>query len=581
MSKLNEHTIADLLDFEMDEDEMSILSESEFSDLEADEENFFSEFDVPNYNIDYNSLDDIMDWPVECVENTDVLPTSTNNIHVDQDPIIISVPHISLLDNSLVNTRSKRNSANSTPSSSDQTTSVFHTTVNFDTPRTWISGKDNDFCENPPPFLGDNNMSYECKTPFEFFMKIFPEKLFMKIAMESNIYAANNNRSNFKLTVNELKTYLGLNIAMTYLRYPQLRIYWSSVEGIKIPFIADNMTNNRFEEIKRNLHFASDEERVKGNGYWRVRPVLDILHQTFHEANDNSEHQAIDEMMIPFKGRNSLKQYLRNKPKKWEFKVWARAGVSGYIYCFEMHQGSDKSKRSKFGPTGDSVLRLCYDIHNLNIKLFMDNLFTLLPLLTELKNNGIFVLGTLRLNRVKNIQSYLVAGKLLPRGASSVATSNDNISVVRWVDNKEVHTISTYAGALPEDETKRFDRKTKQFIQVSRPFSVQQYNMFMGGVDMMDRMISHYAHLFKNKKWYHRIFFYFLNVSIVNAWIIYKKKTNNNMSLLNFKAEIATSLIAFNKTTSKKRGRPGVTDEYIPLKKRVVTKTLNVIRYLT
>jgi len=37
----------------------------------------------------------------------------------------------------------------------------------------------------------------------------------MKIAMESNIYAANNNRSNFKLTVNELKTYLGINIAMT------------------------------------------------------------------------------------------------------------------------------------------------------------------------------------------------------------------------------------------------------------------------------------------------------------------------------------------------------------------------------
>jgi len=104
--------------------------------------------------------------------------------------------------------------------------------------------------------------------------------------------------------------------------------------------------------------------------------------------------------------------------------------------------------------------------------------------------------------------------------------------------------------------------------------------MFMGGVDMMDRMISHYAHLFKNKKWYHRIFFHFLNVSIVNAWIIYKKKTNNNMSLLNFKAEVATSLIVFNKTTSKKRGRPGATDEYIPLKKLVVTKTSNVIRYL-
>lgn len=205
MSKLNEHVIADLLDFEMDEDEMSIPSGSEFSDQEEDEDNFFSEFDIQNYNTNNNCYDDIMDWPVECVENTDVLLTSTKNIHVDQYPIIISVPHISLLNTSPVKTRSKRNSANSTPLSSDQTIPLFHTTVNVDTPRTWISGKDNDFCENPQLFLGDNNMLHECETPFKFFMKIFPEKLFMKIAMESNIYAANNNRSNFKLTVNELE----------------------------------------------------------------------------------------------------------------------------------------------------------------------------------------------------------------------------------------------------------------------------------------------------------------------------------------------------------------------------------------
>lgn len=99
-------------------------------------------------------------------------------------------------------------------------------------------------------------------------MKLFLEKLFTKIASESNIYAINNNRLNIKLNVNELKTYLGLNISMKYLRYPQLRIlYWSSFEGIRIPFVADNMTNSRFEEIKRNLHFSSDEERKKNDKY--------------------------------------------------------------------------------------------------------------------------------------------------------------------------------------------------------------------------------------------------------------------------------------------------------------------------
>ncbi|GFS85859.1 hypothetical protein NPIL_346571 [Nephila pilipes] len=35
-----------------------------------------------------------------------------------------------------------------------------------------------------------------------------------------------------------------------------------------------------------------------------------------------NEMQAIDESMIPFKGRSSLKQYIPNKPIKRGYKVW-------------------------------------------------------------------------------------------------------------------------------------------------------------------------------------------------------------------------------------------------------------------
>lgn len=59
----------------------------------------------------------------------------------------------------------------------------------------------------------------------------------------------------------------------------------------------------------------------------------------------------------------------------------------------------------------------------------------------------------------------------------------------------------------------------------------------MGGVDLMDRMIAHYPHGFKNKKWYLRVFFHFLNVSIVNSWIIYREQCSD-IPLLNFKASL-------------------------------------------
>lgn len=57
-----------------------------------------------------------------------------------------------------------------------------------------------------------------------------------------------------------------------------------------------------------------------------------------------------------------------------------------------------------------------------------------------------------------------------------------------------------YASAIPEDTTKCYNCKEKNIINVVCPYSVQQYNMFMGGVDIMDRMVSHYAHAFKDKK---------------------------------------------------------------------------------
>lgn len=95
--------------------------------------------------------------------------------------------------------------------------------------------------------------------------------------------------------------------------------------------------------------------------------------------------------------------------------------------------------------------------------------------------------------------------------------------------------ISTYAGAEPEDTVTRYDRKEKKHVEVSRPFAIKEYNKFMGGVDLVDRMIAHYPHGFKSKKWYLRVFFHLLNMSIINSWILYRKYFNN-MPLVTFKA---------------------------------------------
>lgn len=106
----------------------------------------------------------------------------------------------------------------------------------------------------------------------------------------------------------------------------------------------------------------------------------------------------------------------------------------------------------------------------------------------------------------------------------------------------------------------------KKKIEISRPFAIQEYNKFMGRVDMMDRMIAHYPHGFKNCKWYLRIFFHLLNMSIVNSWILYRKNVDENIPLLNFKASIVWTMLELEK--ANKRGRKSNSKEQKAQKKK-------------
>jgi len=101
----------------------------------------------------------------------------------------------------------------------------------------------------------------------------------------------------------------------------------------------------------------------------------------------------------------------------------------------------------------------------------------------------------------------------------------------------------------------------------------------MRGVDMMDRMITHYPHTFKNRKWYLRIFFHLVNMAIVNSWILYRKSVDGNMSLLNFKGSIVWTMLELQK--AKKRGRRSNSmDQKTPPIKRKYKKSIPTeIRY--
>lgn len=246
----------------------------------------------------------------------------------------------------------------------------------------------------------------------------------------------------------------------------------------------------------------------------------------------------------------------------------------GYAHKFEIYSGQENLEKvpgePDLGATGNVVVRLLRGVPRMiNHIIYFDNFYTSLPLVYFLAKQGIHTVGTVQQNRIPNNKlpdRKTFMKKSVPRGSyeERVSTLDGvDMSCVAWKDNKVVTLLSTYAGALPVTEVSRYDKAKKETIGITFPFIVQEYNKYMGGVDLMDSFLGRNHITIRSKKWYLRIFFHLLDLAVINAWVIYRKNAmernhhkKNLLTMSQFRNELA--FVLCNKGTSKetKRGRP-------------------------
>ena len=71
-----------------------------------------------------------------------------------------------------------------------------------------------------------------------------------------------------------------------------------------------------------------------------MRTIIDHLNKLLQATYSNEPKQSIDEHMTKFKGRSSIRRYLKMKPIKWGFKWWFRcASSNSYLYEFDLYLG--------------------------------------------------------------------------------------------------------------------------------------------------------------------------------------------------------------------------------------------------
>ena len=179
------------------------------------------------------------------------------------------------------------------------------------------------------------------------------------IANQTNSYSTQKDPHKLiDVSKSEIDQFIGTLFFTSVYGLPHTEMYCGT--ETRISQVADVMSRNRWQAIKTNIHLndnsTSDQTTDKLFKLW---PFIDSLSNNLQKI-PIYEKVCVDEQIIPFKGRHSLKVYVKNKPKKWGYKVFALCDCSGVLLNFEIDTGKEEhdSELPDVGVCGNVVLQM-------------------------------------------------------------------------------------------------------------------------------------------------------------------------------------------------------------------------------
>ena len=151
----------------------------------------------------------------------------------------------------------------------------------------------------------------------------------------------------------------------------------------------------------------------------------------------------------------------------------------------------------------------------------MDNLYSSPTLFKLLSERGLGACGTVREDR-RGMPKELFKPKM-KKGEVKTAMLDGKVQAIKWMDKRAVRVLTTIHDTSMVPKRRRSRLAPGGTEEVMKAKAVEEYNQHMGGVDKSDQLLSYYGFSHRTVKWWRRAFFHLLDLSVVNAYILYRQ----------------------------------------------------------
>ena len=370
-------------------------------------------------------------------------------------------------------------------------------------------------------------------TPFQLLQCFLPRSLMEEFAQHTNAAAPHDWRPT---TAAELYAFIGAHLFMGIDRLPRTELYWSATFGH--PLLTSLFSRDRFRQLLRFFRVvAPDEDAAARDPLPHIRSLAVKLNASFEAHAAPSQRLALDEAMVAYKGRATIKQYIPSKPHKWGYKIYCLSSED-YLLRFEIYAG--KEERSADGATYDIVMRMLRGYEDKAHILFTDNWFTSPALLLALKHKGIRLCGSVRRNR-KGMPAIPEADvRALARG-EWIQRQKGDATVAVWRDQKTMWLLYNHCSPTEAASLDRWNDAGSK-VSIGCPRAIRDYFYGARSVDVLSQL--HYSYLPGRKatRAWPRLAWWLLDMCVINAFKLWSKG-QQHPGQLRFREELMLELL--------------------------------------